>query len=68
MSEEEYASVTDDSSLVEMLGHEVAVVESDNTNIKITRQSDVRLAEAIMKSRPKPKPKGPQGPYIEAQW
>ena len=59
---------SDDALLVEQLGHEVAVVESDSSNIKITRRSDVPVAEAIIKSRPKPKPEGPAGPYIEAQW
>jgi 2-C-methyl-D-erythritol 4-phosphate cytidylyltransferase len=60
--------ISDDSQLLEALGHKVAIVESDSSNIKITRQSDVAIAEAILKSRPKPKPEGPIGPYIEAQW
>jgi 2-C-methyl-D-erythritol 4-phosphate cytidylyltransferase len=60
--------ISDDSQLVEALGHKVAIVESDSSNIKITRQSDIAIAEAILKSRPKPMPKGPIGPYIEAQW
>ncbi|UCD50785.1 MAG: 2-C-methyl-D-erythritol 4-phosphate cytidylyltransferase [Phycisphaerales bacterium] len=62
------AQVTDDAFLVEALGHEVTIVETDSSNIKITRPSDVPIAEAIIKSRPKPKPEGPIGPYIEAQW
>jgi len=62
------ATVTDDAFLVEAIGHKVAVVESDSSNIKITRPSDVAIAEAILRSRPKPKPEGPIGPYIEAQW
>lgn len=62
------ASVTDDAFLVETLGHEVSIVETDSSNIKITRKSDVPIAEAIIKARPKPKPEGPIGPYIEAQW
>lgn len=61
-------TLTDDSSLVEALGREVSVVETDTSNIKITRRSDVAIAEAIIKSRPKLKPQGPVGPYIEAQW
>jgi 2-C-methyl-D-erythritol 4-phosphate cytidylyltransferase len=60
--------ISDDSQLVEALGHKVAIVEADSSNIKITRQSDVAIAEAILKSRPHPKPQGPIGPYIEAQW
>ncbi len=60
--------VSDDSYLVEALGHQVAIVEADSSNIKITLQCDIAIAEAIIKSRPKPKPEGPLGPYIEAQW
>ncbi len=62
------AAVTDDAYLVEALGHKVAIVESDASNIKITKPTDIAIAEAILKSRPKPKPEGPIGPYIEAQW
>ena len=60
--------ISDDSQLVEALGHKVTIVESDSSNIKITRQSDVAIAEAILQSRPKTLPEGPIGPYIEAQW
>lgn len=60
--------ISDDSQLVEALGRKVTIVESDSSNIKITRQSDIPIAEAILKSRPAPKPQGPIGPYIEAQW
>jgi len=62
------SKISDDSQLVEALGHKVTIVESDSSNIKVTRQSDIAIAEAILKSRPKPVPKGPIGPYIEAQW
>jgi len=62
------SKISDDSQLVEALGHKVSIVETDSSNIKITRQSDVAIAEAILKTRPKPGPKGPMGPYIEAQW
>lgn len=62
------AQVTDDAFLVEALGHEVSIVRTDSSNIKITVPSDVPIAEAILKSRPKAKPEGPIGPYIEAQW
>ncbi len=60
--------ISDDAQLVEALGEKVSIVETDSSNIKITRQSDIAIAEAILKSRPKPRPKGPAGPYIEAQW
>jgi len=62
------AAVTDDAFLVEAIGQKVAIVESDASNIKITRQSDLPIAEAILRSKPKPKLEGPAGPYIEAQW
>ena len=61
--------ITDDAQLIEALGHSVHIVETDHSNIKITRQNDVPIAEAIIKSRPKPKAKGPKGPYNEeAMW
>ncbi len=60
--------ISDDSQLVEALGHKVSIVETDSSNIKITHKADLSIAEAILKSRPKPRPKGPAGPYIEAQW
>ncbi|MCJ7729158.1 MAG: 2-C-methyl-D-erythritol 4-phosphate cytidylyltransferase [Sedimentisphaerales bacterium] len=60
--------ISDDSQLVEAMGHKVTIVESDSSNIKITRQSDIAIAEAIIKSRPEPKREGPIGPYAEAQW
>jgi hypothetical protein len=41
---------------------------NDSSNLKITRPGDIAIAEAIIKSRPKAGPKGPVGPYIEAQW
>jgi 2-C-methyl-D-erythritol 4-phosphate cytidylyltransferase len=62
------AAVTDDAYLIEALGHKVAIVESDASNIKITRPNDIPIAEAIIKARPKPKPEGPIGPFMEAQW
>jgi 2-C-methyl-D-erythritol 4-phosphate cytidylyltransferase len=60
--------VTDDSQLVEMLGHKVSIVETDSSNIKITYPADVAIAEAILKSRPEPKKEGYVGPFYEAQW
>jgi len=62
------SEISDDSQLVEALNHKVSIVETDSSNIKITRQSDIAVAEAILKSRPKKIPEGPSGPYIEAQW
>lgn len=44
-------SVTDDAQAVEALGVRVTVVESNDTNIKVTRPEDIILAEAILHSR-----------------
>lgn len=41
--------VTDDSRLVEMLGHPVAFVEGSSANIKITHREDLILAEALLR-------------------
>jgi 2-C-methyl-D-erythritol 4-phosphate cytidylyltransferase len=61
--------ITDDSQLVEALGHPVFIVDGSPTNIKITTKGDLFLAEAILKSRPKPKGQGPAHPFAdEAQW
>lgn len=62
------AKVTDDSLLMEAMGHPVHIVETDQSNLKITKKADVPIAEAIINSRPKPKPDGPIGPYVEAIW
>ncbi len=60
--------VSDDSILIEAAGHKVSIVPTDHSNIKITTKNDIPIAEAIIRSRPKPKPEGPIGPYVEAQW
>jgi 2-C-methyl-D-erythritol 4-phosphate cytidylyltransferase len=57
--------ITDDAQLVEAAGHPVHVVEGAGTNIKITTKGDLHLAEAILKSMPKPKPAGPIHPFAE---
>jgi len=59
------SKITDDAQLIEAMGHPVHIVETDHSNIKITQKNDVAIAEAIIKSRPKPKPDGPMGPYSE---
>ena len=41
---------TDDTMLVERLGHPVSIVEGDYHNIKITTTEDLAIAEAIAKS------------------
>jgi 2-C-methyl-D-erythritol 4-phosphate cytidylyltransferase len=49
--EESLLAATDDSSLVEMRGARVKVVEGSPENFKITRRSDVRRAESILAER-----------------
>jgi 2-C-methyl-D-erythritol 4-phosphate cytidylyltransferase len=39
---------TDESSLVERLGHPVAIVRGSERNIKITRPGDLTLARAFL--------------------
>lgn len=45
---EERRTVTDDASVVEAYGHEVAVVASDLGNVKITTPEDVHAAELMI--------------------
>jgi 2-C-methyl-D-erythritol 4-phosphate cytidylyltransferase len=59
--------ITDDAQLVEAAGHAVHVVEGAASNIKITTRADVSLAEAILKSQPKPKPQGAAHPFAEEE-
>ncbi|MDH4241589.1 MAG: 2-C-methyl-D-erythritol 4-phosphate cytidylyltransferase [Phycisphaerae bacterium] len=62
------SKISDDSQLVEALGHKVSIVETDSSNIKITQKNDIAIAEAIIKTRAKAIPKGYIGPYAEAEW
>jgi 2-C-methyl-D-erythritol 4-phosphate cytidylyltransferase len=45
------AAATDDASLVEEVGGSVHVVEAPPQNIKVTTESDLRLAEALLAGR-----------------
>ena len=61
--------ITDDAQLVEAAGHPVHLVPGSSTNVKVTAKEDLYLAEAVLKSRPKPKVKGPIHPFDdEAKW
>jgi 2-C-methyl-D-erythritol 4-phosphate cytidylyltransferase len=60
-------AITDDAQLVEAAGHPVHVVEGAPTNIKITTRADLTLAEAVLKSMPKPKGSGPIHPFAEEE-
>ena len=44
-------SATDDNSLCEHIGYDVAVVDCGKTNLKITEQTDLVIAEALLKAR-----------------
>ena len=50
-STEVLAAATDDASLVERAGGTVRVVESPPDNLKVTTDLDLRMAEAILRSR-----------------
>jgi len=43
-------SLTDESALVEQLGHRVSVVEGSARNIKITTLEDLEIAEGLLRS------------------
>src|SRR3954463_6969893 len=45
------AAATDDASLVEQMGRTVRVVEAPPDNFKITDESDLRIAEALLRER-----------------
>jgi 2-C-methyl-D-erythritol 4-phosphate cytidylyltransferase len=59
--------ITDDAQLLEAAGHKIHIVEGASTNVKITTKADLHLAEAVIKSRPKPKPSGPIHPFAEEE-
>ena len=59
--------ITDDAQLVEAAGHPVHLVDGASTNVKITTKSDLFLAEAVLKSLPKPKPAGPVHPFADEE-
>ena len=46
-------NVTDDSMLVEKLGHQVVMFMGSRENIKITDQNDIMICNAISRSRKK---------------
>jgi 2-C-methyl-D-erythritol 4-phosphate cytidylyltransferase len=44
-------SFTDEATVVESIGHKIHLVEGEYSNIKITRRSDLHLAEALLSER-----------------
>jgi 2-C-methyl-D-erythritol 4-phosphate cytidylyltransferase len=61
------AGITDDTQLVEAIGHPCAVVEGSPLNLKITTRADLRLASAVLQALPKPKREGPAHPFADEQ-
>jgi 2-C-methyl-D-erythritol 4-phosphate cytidylyltransferase len=59
------ASVTDDTQLVEAIGHPCAVVEGSSLNLKITTAADLRLASAVLHALPKARREGPAHPFAD---
>lgn len=55
------ASATDDTQLVEALGHRCVIVAGSPFNLKITTQDDLRLAAAILRVREKTQAERPGG-------
>jgi 2-C-methyl-D-erythritol 4-phosphate cytidylyltransferase len=45
------AEATDDAALLERLGHRVAIFPGSYTNLKITTQEDLLIAEALIKAK-----------------
>jgi 2-C-methyl-D-erythritol 4-phosphate cytidylyltransferase len=65
--------ITDDSQLIETIGHSVVVVPGAATNFKITTKEDLELAEAILKARNTKSGSAPAAPKWgafddEAKW
>ncbi|MBQ9531183.1 MAG: 2-C-methyl-D-erythritol 4-phosphate cytidylyltransferase [Eubacterium sp.] len=50
-AEKENKDFTDDCQLIEYIGHKVKMVEGSYSNIKITTQEDIPLAESFLKMR-----------------
>jgi 2-C-methyl-D-erythritol 4-phosphate cytidylyltransferase len=60
--------ITDDAQLIEAAGHTVHLVTGSTTNVKITTKEDLALAEAVLKSRPKPKAPRPIHPFADDEY
>jgi 2-C-methyl-D-erythritol 4-phosphate cytidylyltransferase len=60
-----HGAITDDAQLLEAIGHSCAIVEGSSMNLKITTQSDLKLASAILKALPKPEKAAPLHPFSD---
>jgi 2-C-methyl-D-erythritol 4-phosphate cytidylyltransferase len=61
------SGITDDTQLVEAIGHPCAIVEGSAFNLKITTQIDLKLAKAILdaKERSESRPSAASHPFAE---
>lgn len=61
---------TDDAQLVEAIGQACHVVDGSPMNLKITTALDLRLASAVLRAMPEPKPDAPAHPFADerAMW
>ena len=59
------AAFADDADLVAADGTAAAVVSSSWRNIRVVTDDDLTVAVPLIDAVPKPKPKGPVGPYAE---
>ena len=62
---EQPTPATDDSQLIEQLGHSVTIVPCSAMNLKITTKDDLRLASQVLKALPKPKTLVPNHPFAD---
>jgi 2-C-methyl-D-erythritol 4-phosphate cytidylyltransferase len=58
-------AATDDTQLVEAIGHRCAVVDGSPFNLKITTAADLRLASAVLQALPKPRRDAPAHPFAD---
>jgi 2-C-methyl-D-erythritol 4-phosphate cytidylyltransferase len=61
------AAVTDDTQLVEALGHRCAVVDGSSFNLKITTRADLILAAAILKHNASTRQRDECHPFADEQ-
>ena len=59
------AAFADDADLVAAAGTAATVVPSSWRNIRVVTSDDLTVAAPLIDAVPKPKPKGPTGPYAE---
>ncbi len=62
-----FAEATDESQLVEQLGHPVQIVPGSRLNIKITTKEDLKIAQSLLKLLPPPRITGGGNP-LDDMW